>query len=79
MTLRKDVLTARRPAFHAADVVRLTRDFAAPDCLIPRGTEATILQVFGAGEAYQVEFECRHDTPETVPATALEAVLALPA
>lgn len=89
MPLRKDLLTFRRPAartraprpgtFRLAEIVRLARDVAVPGGLVPRGTEATILQVFGAGEAYQVEFEGAYPVPETVPAAALEARFVQPA
>jgi len=60
--------------FRDLETVRLIEDFATVDGTVPAGTEATILQVFGDGAAYQVEFEAPHTTPETVPAAYLESV-----
>ncbi len=87
MPMRKDdSAVVRRPpnrtrrsrpsVFKELDIVRLSRDFVSPGGVIRKGTEATVLQVFGDGLAYQVEFEGPHEVPETVPADSLEARLA---
>jgi hypothetical protein len=67
---------ARSAGFKELEIVRLARDFHGPSGVIPRGTKATVLQVFGGGVAFQVEFDGPHDVPETVPADLLEARLA---
>ena len=59
---------SRSHAFRELEIVRLTQDFRSPVGVIPGGTEATILQVFDNGRAYQVEFEGPYEAPETVPA-----------
>jgi len=61
------------PMFKELEVVRLSHDFVSPVGMIPKGTEATILQVFDGGAAYQVEFEGPYEVPETVPAGSVEA------
>jgi hypothetical protein len=58
--------------FKVSDVVRLSRVFVTHQVVIPKGTPATILQVFDG--AYQVEFEGPYEVPETVPAESLEAI-----
>jgi hypothetical protein len=77
-TLSAGQATGRRhaPAFNELDVVRLSRDFASAVAVIPRGTEATVLQIFDGGVAYQVEFEGPYEAPETVLASYLEASIA---
>jgi hypothetical protein len=62
------------PAFLLHTVVRLVEDFHAPAGVIPCGTQATVLQVFGDGAEVQVEFEGPWEVPETVPAELLEPV-----
>ena len=62
----------RRP-FLQHRLVRLVRDFDAPDARIPSGTVATVLEIFKGGVAYLVEFEGPHEAPETVMADMLEA------
>jgi len=89
MPMRKDLTTfARRPlprqgklgpaVFKEHEIVRLSRDVRSPAGVIPKGTEATILQIFGEGTAYQVELEGPYEVPETVPASSLEARLVQP-
>ena len=64
--------TPRSLAEHS--LVRLLADLPTRDGTVPKGTLATVVQVFKNGAAYQVEFEGEHDCPETVPATAIEPV-----
>jgi len=66
----------RGPVFSELEVVRLARDFQSKAAVIPSGTEATVLQVFDGGHAYQVEFEGPYEAPETVLASDLEAPIA---
>lgn len=65
----------RSSAFKELEIVRLSHDFVTPAGVIPQGTEATVLQVFDGGTAYQIELEGPYEAPETVPAGALEAKL----
>jgi hypothetical protein len=65
--------TKPRRVFRELEVVRLVRPFKSLAGVIPPGTEATILQVFAGGSAYQVEFEGPYDSPETLPANLVEA------
>jgi hypothetical protein len=67
------------PVFGELDTVRLARDLKSAAGVIPKGTVATVLQVFEGGRAYQVEFEGPYQAPETVLATDLEAQRARPA
>jgi hypothetical protein len=62
--------------FRELEVVCLSQEFMSPAGVIPKGIEATILQVFGGGQAYQVEFEGPTEIPETVSAASLEAKFA---
>ncbi len=57
--------------FRELEHVRLLRDFQSPAGVVPKGTLATVLQVFAHGQAYQVEFEGPFEVPETVPASLL--------
>jgi len=41
-----------RPIFRELEIVRLVRPFKTISGIIPRGYEATILQVFAGGSAY---------------------------
>lgn len=81
-TDKSDVLgaTVGRPSrgrrafvFTELEAVRLSQNFLSDAGMIPKGTEATVLQVFDGGSAYQVEFEGPYEAPETVPAACLEA------
>lgn len=67
-------LPCRPPAFLLCTVVRLVEDLHAPAGVIPCGTEATVLQVFGDRAEVQVEFDVRWEVPETVLAELLEPV-----
>ncbi len=62
-----------RHPFLQHHLVRLVRDFDAPEVRIPCGTVATVLEIFKGGVAYLVEFEGPHEAPETVMADMLEA------
>jgi hypothetical protein len=59
--------------FRELQVVRLSRNLCFDGEVIPKGSKATILQIFEHGRAYEVEFEGPHEVPETVPAQYLEA------
>lgn len=59
--------------FPMHSLVKLTDDLVTPDGIVCAGTLATVLQVFNAGEAYQVEFEGDHAIPETVLGRSLVA------
>lgn len=48
----------------------LIRPLPTPDGIIPTGTSGTVLEVFGGGAAYLVEFEGSWIVPETVRADA---------
>jgi hypothetical protein len=71
-----EIAPSRTPAcaFRELDVARLVNDLPTPFSILPRGTEGTVLLVFGGGVAYQVEFDRPDSMPETVPAALLESV-----
>ncbi len=60
--------------FKELEVVRLVDDLRTPFSAVPRGTEGTVLLVFGGGVAYHVEFDFADGVPETVPASLLESL-----
>ncbi|HEX4767218.1 MAG TPA: hypothetical protein VH414_13190 [Lichenihabitans sp.] len=62
------------PRFEALTIVRLRRTVITDEGVeVPQGTKGTIVAVWAAGEAYEVEFAAPHQGLATVDVEHLEA------
>lgn len=59
--------------FEDLDPARLLRSIGTKTGVMPRGSEGTVVGVWGSGAAYEVEFSKPFHPVETVPGENLEA------